>query len=237
MPFLKRLLKFFIFIAVISLPFNYFFAHFAFNRVLNDFAQSNLVKGQTLKFSSSFHFFPSPFIRIKKLDYKDSSNGRLKISTFKMLINLTQLIKTKSLLVDDFNIDNLTLRLPDKSFDELLKSIMFPLIREGLGVPKDPALHLPSNFEISNVILERSQGGDNVDSYNILKVKYNTNQRKFMEVCFSSETKVQHFYNKFIAQYLIAAKIESKCLIFRKSSKPLAMPKEVKNLPAVTNKP
>lgn len=233
--FLKRMTKFLIFMAFILVPFNYFFAHFSFNRVLNDFVQTRLIEGQTLTFKSSFHFYPSPSIQIDGIDYKDKSGLILTIKQLKTLVNLTSVIKTKSFLIDEFTLNSLTFRLPKKAFDELLKAIMFPLIREGLGVPKDPSKHLPSRFSMTNVILERTEGGDNSDAFEIASLTYDTHEKVYMKVCFSSHDKTVAFYQKFIAQYLLIAKVEGDCLTFTKSLNPIALPSNLSTDPALKN--
>ncbi len=210
--------------SLVLIPFNYFFAHFAFNRVLNKFAQAQVPQGQKLDFSSSFHMYPQPLIRIKDLDYKDNKGSDVSINTFDGILDVLELIKTKQLILKRFTIDGLKLSLPVKRLDELVKSIMFPIIREGLGVPRDPALFFPSKFSINNIHLVRLFENKNAEKFDITKVVYATERSDFMSMCFPSVDKAERFYKHFISQYLFAAKINGVCIRFTKSLKSLTLP-------------
>ncbi len=120
MSFLKRFFKFILVVVVISIPFNYFFAHLAFHNVLNKFVQSQLPTGQQLVFTSSFHFYPETFIRFKDVDYKDAKDNHLSIIQFDAILDFWTLIKTKKLVVSSFTVSDVQLNLSMKNFDELI---------------------------------------------------------------------------------------------------------------------
>lgn len=228
MTFLKRLLTFLIISGILLIPFNYFFAHFAFNNVVNKFAQSQVPKGQHLAFSSSFHFYPSMFIRFQDVDYEASKDSKLQIKELNAYIDFWPLIKQKQLHIKSFDVNDVILTLGAKSFDEFIKEMVFPLIREGLGVPRDPSIVFPSRFSIKRVVLNRVSSIGAKEAFSISDVKYNSDVIGFMKMCFADVQNTNAFYDRFIKQFLFAASVEGNCIVFKKSMSPIQIP----NLPA-----
>ena len=55
---MKRLVKKIVISLFVLIGLNYFFAHLAFNQVLNKFVKTTLVKDSSISFSSYFSFLP-----------------------------------------------------------------------------------------------------------------------------------------------------------------------------------
>lgn len=213
-----------IFMGILMVPFNYFFAHFAFNNVINKFVQAKLPKGQQLAFDSSFHFYPEPFVRFKDIDFSDGTGNHLLVNKLEAILDFWPLIKTKQLLISSFHVATVRIKLTEVSFDELIKNAMFPLIREGLGVPKDPSVAFPGQFSMQNVQLIRLMGENNIQTYTIKNMVYDTNAKTYMNMCFENESKAHVFYDRFLKKYLFAAKPNKACISFVKSSSAIQLP-------------
>lgn len=216
---MKRLVKKIVISLFVLIGLNYFFAHLAFNQVLNKFVKTTLVKDSSISFSSYFSFLPKAIVHINNLDYKDKDKQKLQISSFNTNIDLSTLITKHQLKILDLKFDSMILRLKAKHIDILLKKIVFRLIREGLGVLSNTNKVQPiKSFSINKLQLERLQD-NNAEIFNIINVLYDSNRSNYMNFCFNSSVDAQKFYQRFIAQYLIAAKVKGDCISFSKVGK------------------
>jgi len=223
MKSIKRIFKVLIAISVILIAVNYFFAHLAFNHVMNNYAQTIIPSSSKISFKSYFSLLPSPVVHINNIDFEADDGGYMRVQSFSANTNLLDMIKTQTVNIDNITANGMALNLKKDKFDALLKKVVFQLIREGLGV-----INLSQNsikkLNIKNVDLERINDGI-IDSYHIASISYDSLDAKGGAVCFKSVDKAQQFYQKFIAQFLIAAHVKDDCILFLKPKVPLPIGK------------
>ncbi len=212
---MKSFIKKIIISVFILISLNYFFAHFAFNQVLTQFIETTMPKGSTISFSSYFSFFPSTSVNVNDIDYQDSKDMKLQISHLNAKFKLSNILTKKQLEILDLKLDFMRLNLKSGRIDELLKTIIFQLIREGLGVPTTSKIEPIKHFSINNLQLERVNYNE-TEIFKLSNLVYDSNNINYMNFCFSSPSNAQKFYQRFIAQYLIAAKVKGDCITFTK---------------------
>lgn len=221
---IKRYFKVTIVVGIILIGVNYFFAHLAFNNVLTQYASTQIPQDSQLSFTSYFSFIPSPSIIIKNADYQIKKGTQVKIDKADAKVHFWQMLKTQALSIKEVSIQGLTLRLKQQAFDELLKKIVFQLIRESLGVSQFS--NRPINkINLTDITLESVSHNGSVQKYHIEAIRNIGVKGQGVTACFANQEKAQSFYKTYLAKYMIAAKLQKECIVFNKSINPLPLGK------------
>ncbi len=225
MPKLKRLMIKLTLIILILTGIHYFFSHIAFNQVMNNFGQSAIPKGSELSLSSYFSFWPGPSVQINELKYSDKDGTRLDAKAINARLDVSTLLKQRRVAITAFNADGVVLQLKAINFDQLLKGIIFRLIRESLGVATVMKSAPIKEFAVHNLTLKRDNDGIDATTH-IQLLSYSAKQQKGVSACFEQSSQAQNFYDTYLRQYLIAAKVQDNCVVFVKPRKTLEILKQ-----------
>ena len=207
-------------LVIVLIGINYFFAHFAFNNMLNKFAETLIAPESKISFSSYISLLPKPTIHINELNFKAKDDSQLGLGQLTGRLNTIKLISDRQLIFTDLQINDLSITLNAKEFDQTIKSFAFQTIRDGIGVPTTPGQKPVDNFLIKNITLTRKDGLQQ-EVYRLSTIFYNNQGTTGINACFPSNEAAQQFFRKFIAQYVIAAKLKNACIVFNKPKPPI----------------
>lgn len=213
---MKKLMTYLRRIAVIALVLwgvNYFFAHLAFNRMMNEIATQAVAKEAAITLTSYASLLPRPAIHVSELEYKGKDKAYVSLRRFEGEFDFSQFVRNKKLLFTKVEAEGGVLNLPDILFKEFIGLLLFQLSVADKSQAPNQHLEQLSQLSLKNVMLGRVVN-DHTVRYTLKHITYQQAPVKKLILCFNTENAAHEFNTDLLASFNLKPKVEAACLVF-----------------------